>query len=198
MEHFSLEKMKRYPKLASASLVLLLVTLVMLFTNWISMNQTSYLSILGSAIPQLQDGGISFADGRVIIGKLTQLNSNLSVFTGNSENTITTILTIANIIYQVMFFGTFAAVAYCIYARLKWESGLREGIYFLVFLADFGIMFFMTYMLNQLCGAGTFKINLWGVATIICALLSEIFWEEASFNTPNPLADINEKPIQSV
>jgi len=49
-------------------------------------------------------------------------------------------------------------------------------------------MFVLANMLNKV-SAGAFKMGTWGFVALGCALLSEILWEEASFNTPKPGTD---------
>ena len=188
-----MEKMKRYPKLALASLILLIAALAMFWANWMTLKQSSMLRILTSVIPALENGGISFAEGRSLIGDLSQLSKNvgsiLGLYADTNANSALSPISVLNIAYQVLFFGSFLAVVYCIYARLTWKSGLIEGIYFLFFIGDMVIMNYLMTQLNSICGSGTFRLSAWGFIALVCALLSEILWEEASFNTPNPLVE---------
>lgn len=182
-----MEKMKRYPKMALASLALLIVTLLMLFMNWITVKQPSFVTMLALYIPVLSDGSLSFAEGLSLMGSLNDLSTGVNQLVGQNE--IGGMITVLNIAYQILFWGSILAVIYCIYARLKWQSGLREGTYFLFFVGDIFLMYMLMDQLNTLCGAGTFGLTPWGILAAVCALLSEILWEEASFNTPNPLLE---------
>lgn len=184
-----MEKLKHYPKLAIGSLVLLVVALLMFFLSWITVKQASLLTILASQIPALSDGALSFVEGLSLVGKLSRFSSGVGLLVDDTG--IGTLITILTVAYHILFWGSILSVIYCFYARLNWHSGLREGIYFLFFIGDIGIMYFLMDQLNKFVGAGTFGLAPWGIIAAVCALLSEIFWEEASFNTPNPLQNIN-------
>lgn len=192
-----MNKMKKYPKLALASLMLLIVALAMFWVSWVNLKQTSFVRLLESAIPALNNGGISFAEGRTLIIQLTQLSrktgSLLGQYAGSDVNSAISLITLLSITYQVLFFGTILSVAYCIYSRLKWKGGLSEAVYFLFFLGDVLIMYLLSNQLNTICGSGTFILSPWGFIALGCSLISEILWEEASFNTPNPLLIFEEE-----
>lgn len=174
-----MEKMKRFPKLATASLALLGVALILLWMDWLQMDlQASIVSSLLS-LSELNSGGLSFVEGLTLIGKLT---STLDSFGVSSE-----FLSLLYIIYLACFIGTLLSVFYCVYARVKWHQGLKEGIYLIVFLADLALYYVFMSQLNEVFGSNHFSISVWALAAVFCALLSEIFWEEASFNTPNPM-----------
>lgn len=183
-----MEKLKRYPKMALASLALLIVTLLMFFMDWITVKQPSLITMLTSYIPVLSDGSLSFVEGLSLMGSLNDLSNGVSQLLG--QNNLSSLITVLSIAYHILFWGSILAVIYCFYARVKWHSGLREGIYFLFFIGDTILMYMLMEQLNTLCGAGTFGLTPWGIFAVVCALLSEILWEEVSFNTPNPLQDV--------
>lgn len=182
-----MEYLKKYPKMAYASLGLLVVAVLLMWTDWLVIGQGS---VVGSLLQwgTNMGGGISLAEGCSVALDLAELskraNSLYSGLVGGTQETISLVQVLC-IAYIALFCGTIASVGYCFYARLKWASGLREGIYFLFFAGDIGAMFLLLNMLNKV-SAGTFKMGAWGFVALGCALLSEILWEEASFNTPKP------------
>lgn len=192
-----MEKMKRYPKLMWVSFALLIAALAMFWMEWITLKQPSMASLLAATLPELSDGSLSFAEGRSLMGQLSELvrnvNSMLGAFGSDAVDSAVSLLTVLNIAYQVLFFGSFVAVGYCIYARLAWHNGLKEAIYFVVFLGNILIMYFLMSQLNSIAGSDSFGFGIWGIASLVCGLLSEILWEEASFNTPNPMMETSEK-----
>lgn len=188
-----MNRLNRFPKMAWASLILLMVAIAMLWMDWITLKQTSLLNLLLSQIPALENGGVSFAEGRSLMGQLadlsTDFNQILGQYTGKAGSTAHTLITVLNISYQILFFGTLVSAIYCVYARLRWHSGLKEAIYFPLFIGNLVIAYFLMNQLNKLCGSGCFGFSIWGFVALFFALLSEILWEEASFNTPNPMLD---------
>ena len=182
-----MEYLKRYPKMAYASLGLLIVAVLLMWTDWLVIGQASVVGALLQWGTNMGDG-ISFAEGCSVALDLAELsksaNSLYSGLVGGAQETISLVQVLC-IAYIALFCGTIAAVGYCFYARLKWASGLREGIYFLFFAGDIGAMFLLLNMMNKV-SAGTLKMGAWGFVALGCALLSEILWEEASFNTPKP------------
>lgn len=182
-------KIKQYPKQAIVSLVLLAVSLMLIWTNWINLND---LPGLAQVVPELQDGGLSFFDGHSFPGILSELEriDSSPYYLEAPNQTIVNLLSYA---HQIMLICTVLSVLYCAYARLAWKSGYSEGIYFLIFIGDFGLMFLMMNELNSIFIEKIFSIGFGGIAALICALISEILWEEASFNTPKlPISAVEE------
>lgn len=186
---------KRYPKMAYASLALLAAAVVLLWADWATLKQVSVVGFLAQAIPALKNGGLSFAGMYSLISSLNklgnELNGILGGYVGEDLQTVFTMLKVLNAVVLILLAGTILAAVYCVYARLTWKSGLKEGIYFLFFIGDLAMMVLLVSQLNGLLGAGTFDIGIWGIAAVVCALLSEILWEEASFNTPKPGTEEN-------
>lgn len=191
--------LKQYPKMAYASLGLLASAVALFWADWVTVKQPSLAGVLMQMVPELKNGGISFADGRSLVAELARLsedlNSTLGAYLGSDAKTVLSVIGILNIVFQLLFFGTILAAGYCVYARLTWKSGLKEGIYFLFFLGDLAMMYFLMSQLNSLLGKGTFGIGIWGFAAFGCALLSEILWEEASFHTPKPGSEAAAKEV---
>lgn len=154
--------------------------------NWVIVKQPTLLSMIASALPELNDGGISFAEGRLLMGELSGISSTIGAFMGKANDSAFKLLELLNFVYQLLFFGSFLAIAFSFYARLTWKSGLSEAIYFPVFIGNVVIIYLLIVQLNTLCGCGSFRISAWAIACVVCGLASEILWEEASFNTPNP------------
>lgn len=183
-----MDYLKRYPKMAYASLGLLVAASLLMWADWITIDRSS---VLGSLIQWVSNmgSGISFADGRLVARELADLSKQVSSLfggvLGNGAKNAFDLLRVLSIAYIVLFVGTIAAVGYCIYARLRWEAGLREASYFMFFAADIGVMYLLVNTLNKVSD-GTFKMGIWGFVALGCALLSEILWEEVSFNTPKP------------
>lgn len=189
--------MKQYPKMAWASLILLAAAVALFWADWVTLKQASLAAALIKIVPGLSDGGISFADGRSLTAQLAKLSDYLSgfgVYLGENAATVLTMIKIINVAVQLLFFGTILAVGYCVYARWTWKSGLKEGIYFPFFIGDLVVMVLLMNQLNSLLGAGTFGIGIWGIVALGCALLSEILWEEASFNVPKPSTEAENSP----
>ena len=182
-----MEYLKRYPKMAYASLGLLIVAVLLMWAEWINVDRASVAASLLQWASNMKNG-ISFAGGCSVAMDLSELSKKASDLYGGilgGGQNMFGMVRILCVAYIVLFCGTIAAVGYCFYARLKWESGLREGVYFLFFAGDLGAMFVLANVLNKV-SAGAFKMGAWGFVALGCALLSEILWEEASFITPKP------------
>lgn len=181
-----MDYLKRFPKMAYASLALLVAAVTFMWADWVTLAGTGAFVEFFSNIK----GGISFAGGYSVAKEVADLckraNELFGGLLGGSAKAAVTLVSMLSIAYVVLFIGTIAAVGYCIYARLKWKEGLREGIYFLFFAGDVGMMFVLTSVLNKIAGITAFKMGIWGFVALGCALLSEVLWEEASFNTPKP------------
>lgn len=184
-----MDKLKRFPKLATASLALLVVALTLFWMDWLTLDDTSILTLISSAVPQLESGGISFAEGLEMVHDLSKTVKSAGSYLGSSISSYKDTLSWLYIGYMACFLGSFAAVGFCFYSRLKWKPGYMEALYLPIIVLDLGIMYMFMDKINAVLGAGTFHISLWAIAAVVCALLSEIFWEEASFNTPNPMID---------
>jgi len=111
-----MEYLKRYPKMAYASLGLLIVAVFFMWTDWINVEQAS---VVGSLLQwgTNMGGGISFAEGCSVAMDLAEVSKKANslfggLLGGGAQETISLVQVLC-VAYIALFCGTIAAVGYC-------------------------------------------------------------------------------------